>query len=88
MSLNAIQHQCAPSRPLWQGPSPLPGAALASHRTEAESLRPAPARPKAGASPPPGGGWTVSHLAQTPSCGNHIHRRGERQCLSYPAPPA
>ena len=38
----------------WQRPSPLPPHARFDSRTEAQSLRPAPARPSAGASPPPG----------------------------------
>jgi len=93
MTRPANRYGFALSRPFWQGPSPLPCGTSAPQWTEAKGLRPVPARPPinhmaAGASPPPGGGRTVSHLAQTPPCTKRVDRRGERQCLSYPAPPA
>lgn len=62
----------------WQRPSPLTWRALSANRTEAQSLRPAPARPSAGASPPPGQGQDFVALCGTGPEALFHQRAGKR----------
>ena len=63
-----------------------PSATL-SPRTgrDAKAFRPAPARPQAGASPPPGRGPAFVALGTTVSVGTRPASRGETRCVSLSA---